>query len=981
MSNNIIVDYNGDVKRVPKILDQIEKYRFNPTGIQRVVLDYLRDVTEGTVDIVDPTNPFVFALESSAVSTAAFMTQNEVNTRRQYARVAQTPEDIFRHLSDKDFIDCFASPSSCKFSIMVPKEDLLAKMVTDPNTGIRKVVIPRNTTFTVAETVFSLQYPIEIRQYKHSGIQIVYNTDKPSPLQQLKTNNIDWELRRFADGAEWIYFEVETTQFSILSFESPVTPAQPFKREMEIDDSFYFIRVYNKKENSSNWVEIYTTHTDQVYDPFRPTAVTQVIDKKVKIFIPQIYLNSGLVDGTLRVDIYQTKGNVNLIMENYPISAFEYRWHSVDDADKDVYTSAFTVINPVIVYSTQIATGGKNALDFNTLRDRVINNTVGSQDIPITSVEISTALDKKGYQIVKNIDLVTNRVFLATKQLPVPLNEKLITAAAATMETFVTTIESIRTQEGVYANGTRTTISPSLIYQNEAGIIKPFPKQQLDSLMTRTLDDIADYVSSHNFLYTPFHYVLDTSNNNFSVRPYYLDKPQIESLVFEEQNDSLELQVNTQEREFVRTPTGYVLRIVTKSNDAYKAIAPSKQHVVLSYTPPNEVDRAYIVGSFVSLTDKGERVYEFDLSTNFDIDDQDNIHLEKFFIYTTDARLVKTPLVQSFDIMYYVETIAPVGYAPIQIDKEIPSFLITSLILGVTQERIRLSFGKRLFNLWSRSRSVVEAAPLKRYTVDVPWLYDKDVYQVDPVTGSKITINPDGSVSYNLLHAAGTPILDEQGKPTYRFRVGDVMLNEYGQPIPEDENKVARQFDMFFIEGAYYFANDTISKQYNETVVDTVVQWITEDLASISKSLLERTFIYFYPKSSIGKIEAMVNDGTVTYLDASQSFKITLYVNSSVYQNVDLRDSLRAMTVKTFDNYLKQQTISMSAITAALKDVYGQDVISFSTTGLGGLNNYSTLTVLNNEDRCSIKKRLIKLSDDKLIVQEDIEVEFVRHEI
>ena len=85
MSNkNIIIDYKGDARRVPKILAQIDKYRYNPSGIQRVVLDYLRAVTNDAVDIVDPTNPFVFALESSAVSISPFI--QDAKSRNYYSQ-------------------------------------------------------------------------------------------------------------------------------------------------------------------------------------------------------------------------------------------------------------------------------------------------------------------------------------------------------------------------------------------------------------------------------------------------------------------------------------------------------------------------------------------------------------------------------------------------------------------------------------------------------------------------------------------------------------------------------------------------------------------------------------------------------------------------------------------------------------------------------------------------------------------------------
>ena len=70
---------------IQTLVDNLTTYRYNPSGIQRVMLDYLNEITAGEVNVVDPTNPFVFLMESSAVNTSLAITENLINLRKQYA--------------------------------------------------------------------------------------------------------------------------------------------------------------------------------------------------------------------------------------------------------------------------------------------------------------------------------------------------------------------------------------------------------------------------------------------------------------------------------------------------------------------------------------------------------------------------------------------------------------------------------------------------------------------------------------------------------------------------------------------------------------------------------------------------------------------------------------------------------------------------------------------------------------------------------
>jgi hypothetical protein len=962
---------------VNKLLANVLNFQYNPAGIQRAALQTLTDVTDGKIDVVDPTNPFVFLMESSAVMTSAAMMKAESCTRKQYPMAAQTPEDLYIHMSDKDYVDRFAVPATATISLLLLENEVLNALVTDPDTGMKKLVIPRNTYFTVADTVFSLQYPIEIRQPLHEGLQVVYDVSVPSPLQTLETNVIELDYRQSQEG-RWLHFSVQAQQFKVESQNGTLNAAQDFVVTVELEDQYYYTRVY-AEDGNGNWEEIPTTHTDQIYDITEPTAVLKVLDNTVQLRIPQIYTSTKLLNRAIRMDFYQTKGPVNLPLYEYPIGSIEATWEAYDKNDVNMFVAPMKTLRSVLVYSEEAVTGGRDALTFEELRARVIKNAIGSPSLPITPTQIESTLERQGYAVVKNIDNITNRVFQATKEMPTPSDTRLITAAAASIETMSVSIKDIVHIDTVIDNGSSVTVTPDTLYQTIDGITSLVNNEQRNYLLNLPVDKRALIVTSGGYLYTPFHYVLDMSGNEFDVRPYYLDDPTIETKVFVAENDTTLIQAGTQSYGIERVGNGYQITVVTQSGDAFKDLEDDDVYAQLAYVPAGEKDRAFLNGVLTGKTDDGERIYTFDLSTNFNVDAKDNLQLSKFFLYTTEARLTGAALETVFDVVYSTSAFMGPQWKPNQVDQVLGRFLLPSRIAGIAHEQLKVRFGYSLDTLWARARSVISSVGYKTYDVDVPRLYEKDVYQMDE-NGSTISFDAEGNPVQTLLHKKGDPVLDSNGDPVYQYRKGDIMLDALsGDPIISDVRGMIRQIDVMLIEGAYWFATDATAVKYRSDLTRTVVSWLTQDLASLENQLLERTNIYFYPKTTLGAIKVMVQDGLVKTIPAGQAFRVDLYVSPQVYANLALRERLSKTTVKTISDQLKNTTVSIDAIQTALRAQYGTDVIANQVTGLGGALELPALTVVDESDRCSIRKRLVAQADDSLIVEEDVTINFIRH--
>lgn len=979
--------FNGistpDKSQVAKLIQDVLVNKRNPRAVVGATFGHLRDITEGRINVVDPTNPFVFLVESSAVNTVAAIIDNESNTRKQYPSLAQTEEDLYLHMSDKDYVDRFASPVNTKFTIAILQSELMAALVPVGLTGIKKVTIPRNTVFTVNDTSFSMQYPVDIKLLVNGSLEITYDTSVTSPLQTLTTNVVNSSVKKLTTTKEdWIFIEVDVQQFSIESKTTTISATSSLSRVWSFVDKFCYARVYQKSTLTGGvWQELKTTHSDQVYNLSEPTVSLRVFENKLQVTVPQIYVTNNKIRGDLRVDIYQTKGYVNMNLSNYSEQAFTVNWLSVDRSENNIYTAPVSQIASLFVYSQLQVTGGKDALTFDELRTRVINNATGVKQLPITNVQIETSLENEGYEVVKNTDVVTNRVFLATKQLPTPFDERLITAAASSVETLIVSMANAVNHPYVKDNGDRIALVPEMLYRNNNGIIEIVSIDEQNAILASDPEIQAELVTNGNFLYTPFHYILDNSKEEFEVRPYYLNDPKTKFVTFVSQNDTTMLQVNTKSHSIRKTDTGYILRVVTRSNASYKALPDTEVQAQLSFVPVGESNRAYLNGTLVGRDANDDRVFEFEILSNTDVDDQDNLYLDSFKMFDLENRRLRTTLSSTLDIFYTTTTVLGSSWVPAAIDGLIGGYLLPLGVAGITNDRVDILFGYSLKTLWARSRTAIVSEQYERYTTDIPLLYTETIYKKDENTGLDFTIDGSGKPIFTVLHEAGDPVLTEAGDQVYKFRAGDIVFDAGGNPVPISPRSVSREVDIMFIEGPYFFATDTASATYRQEITNAVVQWLVGDLTRLTEKLIEQTRLYFYPKTNMGIIRVMVEDGQIVNIDAGHSFVLKLYVNSATYKNLVLRDALSTNAVRVIDTCLKKTRVSVDDILTEVRDALSPDVLAVDITKLGTDKQYTTFTVMDSGDRAGLKKRLKALPNNKLIVIEDVKVDFIEHSI
>lgn len=958
--------------------NNIEHLRYNPTNIQRVIMRTMRDINDNNYEFVDPNNPVVNVIEAAATVGSSCMVENSNNNRTQYSSVAQTMEDLYRHMPYDGFTDIFALPTEGGFLFSFSKQELIARMVQVGNTGVRKIVIPRNTTVQVGDTVFSLQYPIELRQLSHGELQITYDVEQTTPLQTIETNLIQWTTNRDSNGEEMIFFPVMLKQFEIISLVDVVNNARKFSISKTITDKFYYCRVWREAADGQ-WVELRTTYSQDIYENRTVTAIVKVIDKQVTVEIPIVYTKTNQISGKIRVDIYQTKGPMSADLRKFDKSLFIVRWLTIDNADKTIYTAPLNSMATTTVYGATQTNGGREPMTFDQLKERVTGNGRSATDIPITPAQARNKLERDGYNIVTDMDNITNRVFAATRPMPEPVDNELITPANAGIHTLQESMTNLAKLSTSYSNNNSLTLTPKALYKVVKGVLAICSDAEIALINGLPGDKKALAVTEGGYFYTPFHYVLDTGNNTFKVRAYHLDSPNINSRSYVAENETTELQVATASALFNRTVDGWELIVTTRSSKEWRELPDDQANVTIGFMPDNSGDYAYVRGVLLGTTDAGERVFSFPIKTNYDIDANNGLQLTNAMMYEISQQFLRTQLKQKFDVFYSTNSVMPEGWEPSDFDLKVGGFLLPSGSVGISRERVELNFGTSLTNLWSSGRSVVGDKDYAKWEMDVPATYENDVYETDPVTGASFTI-VNGVLTYNKIHTAGDPKLDEDGQPILKYRKGTVKKDVYGNPIIVSERGVMRQLDLFLVEAPYYFATNKAAIDYRKYLVDTLVVWIDTDLRAIGKKLLDKTSIFFCPVKSVGIIDVIYGAGLKMAINAGQYFNLKLYVSDAVYKNPELRAALVRTTIVTINECTKAKTVSNAQINDALRTAYASDVIAFDQEGLGGDAKLTVATVVNDASRMTIRKRLEYRSDQTFALVDDVSCEFIPHE-
>lgn len=965
----------------------MEEFISNPSQMQHVVYNALKNVKDGNYDVMDPSNPFAFLMEASLVTSAAGINRSQTLMRKLYPSLAQSYSDLYHHMSDADLSNRFSSPGSAPFVLLLSYDEILREAIEIPGSrGIRKITIPRDTEFKVEGYPFTLEYPIDIRVMPHGTLQVNYDTSELHPLSTLESNIVEHEIVRMQGVIEGgnedaiVRLDIPVKQFKIKTHKDQLNPSSGFDKRYTFEDQFYYARVWVSSNTTSEWEEIHTTHSDQVFDSSKPTALLQVDESSCRVYIPMIYFNQNMLGRGIRVDIYTSRGAINVDLSEYAPTAISAVW-------TDLKRHPGPYIEPIRSFATMtmfvngVASGGSDAMDFEALRERVIHNALGPIITPITSNQLTSMMDNLGYNIVKDVDNITSRTYLASKEMDLPnTNVAISSPIGCSMLTLQDSMDHLVTLDTVADNGNRITIKAGTLFELKDERLHIVSNDVYRTFLNSEPEQLATRFANGTYVYSPFYNVLDTNNNSFEMRSYYLENPYIRSKEYMESNDTLQLEASILRYAIERFEDGYRLVVTTRSNMAFQALRDNQVHCTLAFIPTNERDRAYMNGTLLGRNDEDEYVFEFLITTQFDVDVNDSLQVHSFTMYNTTQRTVGLPLDVSFDIFISVSDYFVGGQVRSDIDGLISAHVLPDESYGLMYELLNCHLGDALTNLWSRARSIASSVNYKLHDVDVYEVWESDQYLEDPDTGfTKIEIDEDGLARAVVEFKAGDPVIGADGEPIVRFHAGSPVIED-GQPVIIQSRSMHRQIDLLVLEGTFRFVNDTSAVRYRMQSIQTIVERIVKDIRDVSKRLLENTQLWYYPQTTLGRVDVTVEDGVRTSISADQSFNVRYYMEQTTYNNVELRESLSRTAIAIIARQLQSDQISTMNIASEIRSAVGGDILDVVVSGLGGFdNNYTMLTINDPTAALNIRKRMNVLANNNISIGDDITIEFIRH--
>ncbi len=943
----------------------LEEIRFNPVKIQRNVLDAIEINAEANITLTDPTNPFLMLMEANISLTNDALNENVVNLRRTYPSLATKATDLYHHISDIEAINMYAVPSKAVMLITVNLKQLIESGYEVDNKIL--ATIPEFTYITVDNTKFTILNNIRITYFKDS---------KKINIEQLTSTN-DIAIKDIGvlkniitvdeNNNSWVQFETLVRQTERHVIEDSIISGMGFKKEVILDDQYYTTNVFVKNQMSNNvWKKINVSHSDIVFDPNIPTIHIKVLDDRVIYSVPEIYLLNNTITGSIKLEIYTSKGKLTLNLHKIPVNEYILTLgNTTDDESTAVMENIITIPS-----SRNILDGGRDQRTMEELRTTIIENTTGQNTLPITQNEIEEISSYDGFNVTRVLDVVTDRYFIATKSIPEPLDKKV----KSKMDVFLNKIHIISDE---YSNNdfikplsrNRLVMRSGTTFINENNVVKPLSNTEYKTLKNLTSLELVKTLSENKYFVTPFYYITDIISGSVKSRIFDFDSPKLSNLTILSKNTN-EVSANVEQYTTYTNSKGFVLVFTVVGNSKYEEINTSNIKAQLSIKLPNSVNDT----QFYATMDPVTKYLKFEIATDFFVDEVDHITILNgnselkdltmdlisnisLIIYTNDPNIVKTSYSVTNDIVY---------------DKDIN-------IMALSKETLELNLGKEFKYLWNNVSTDYTERKYSTYKDNVPMTYVEDIYDVheDGSIFTPVDTDDDGEcddIEYNILHHKGDLMYDDEGNQLYKHSKGDVKHDDRGNPVIDGYSGIIRYLDILMLEYEYTLTLTVSYTDYKENVLKLLRLYIDKNMSDLNERMLDNTAIFYSPSRTNANSE--INVGLNKFLISSVVRpKVVLYILKSSPILNDKISYLRSIIGMIIHKHLDTNNINLNTIKDDIIFTFGDGVKGVKILGLDGELELEIFKVNFGSSKLSMAKKISYDVSNNIMIEYDIDIE------
>lgn len=996
----------------------------NSHNIQSTILDDMEARITGGAPIIDANNVASHLMEQFSVVSSDIVSNTMRTLEVLYPKRAQTAKDLYKHMSDFDYVNLFSTPSSLSIELILPKQQLIDGALSF-NDNYKKVIIPKNTIFTIDQYQFSLYYPIEIRINKRSETFIVsYDNTEKNPLHTLTNNTLEHRVNNYY-GLDVLSIMIPIYQMVRAEHLENVSPDNIFDKDYTYENNFYAARIWTNNGPNGEYTELLQTLSGGIYDPKTPTAKL-LVDPQTNVLnvsIPQIYLTTDSLGTRLKIEILTTYGEVDADVTEITPESMSVVFTSNNEDPNSAFTSILK--RPEIIQMRPVSNkiiGGSNGISFEHLRQRVIHDSF-TEDVLISPPDLVNHFSDQGFKVTKYQDGITRRIYVCHKEIT---DRNGVVLPSAPLETSFTlddfsSINSITDNtEGSF------TVLPHTIYRynRETNTAEPITDADRIGLESLGRDETIEEFNRNTYTFNPFFVRVDTSGRYPMAYTYDLTDPTIKAVEFLKENVNITSQLSIFHAS-ISHPTvngahkGFVMDLLVERSQDILEIDQQHFKVVLTGGTEHEIN-VIMEGTYIG-EDQGKLLYRFNLDSNYRISKYHDIEISSLFnAHGSPGQMIK--LESDFDIHFFIKTD--------QIDVPVGSRTDVANIIAdrypthtpVTDQRVELKLGQLVDEAFSRVTLLTTSKEYATYAENVYATYDRDVYETD--ANGVFVYNDDGTnIELVVKHQTGDIIYDQTPSgitltennihtfydsivgaldsgivlsssnkddyigtiqslwvPRILHREGDTRFDGNSAPIIANERKQIYAVNLIHVDNKLTKS----ARPEHINIVDNISDLLRtyfEVTRRARNLLIEETEIYFQPMRSIGNAAFKRDRDTTTSFDLELSVKLKVYVYQHVYNNISLLNSIRTSVLAITDEAVREGTVTMTDLANRIVSQLS-DMVKF--VDVLGINDDVELQTLIQVDETVIPniKHILEVEDDGTIgVARDLNIEFVAVDI
>jgi len=938
---------------------------FDPNQVQIDLYKHMENLLNGN-DIPDPTNPFMFLLESNATIGSVLLEQMKLNLRKLYPVLANTKEDLYHHIYDREIDNIFAYPSVGSFTFSISVQQLMSYgtnhgkyyEITIPT--FTKVIVKNYYKFMVLNDIVIRYYPLTKRTMvltMPSKLNIGFIGNEVLESYVIVDNN----------NLEWIIFAAPLKQIDGIYINEPIVPTNGYNRDIELNDQLYTI--YSRANSQSlGYVDLIPVFSDFVYDVKKPILKCKLKnDRLLNVSLYDVFLEQSDFN-KIETLTFTTKGKLNTNFNTISKDEFVLDFSLVKSINSTV--GSIVNINP-IVYSDSTINGGRNILTTDELKEIIINNTTGDNALPITNYDLKERVSRLGYSLKEDLDSVLNRQYIVTKDLSFSEDKYIYANPDMILDTLKLGNDEINNLPNkiTFTEG-NFVIEPFTFFYKDNYTFKPLSEPEIDKILSASSEDLKVLLKEKKYFYNIYKYVCDFGKS-LDYRIYEVNTPKVlyaKSIFF---NKDLDLNMTYIGRSTKRVGNKYIVSInFNMDSNIISLVDDSYIKGVFKFKPDNS-------GSEIALECEIDTVnqavkFTFDLDSYIDSDDKvmlknflsvmDSVKISgniegKLFIYTTDDNYAGTTTIYDSELL--------------EIDKDYKS--------TISVFDLKIELYKKLEYLFSNYRISPTLRRYKRYEKDVYLTYNKDVYVKDKNGDyilEDVKFNGKTVKRLKVLHKKGDPVIGENGNPIIKHKKGDVILDNNGRPIVDYKFGYEHFLDILTFELEFFVVKDPTYSNFMISKYLELDSFLLNELKEINDELLENTKLVYKPKYSLKDVQVYIND-TLINTPAIIKPRIVLYILESIKESTVYDELVRKL------NILLQEAISkynnkQDMVNYIISKLDYENVQYLKIEGIdevGGLNVYNFAP---NSNRFILNKKIEADINSVYVPQIDMSVELVK---